>query len=105
MAPEDFAETLLKGPDFAQNGPLLSNTSQRSQVVEGHGHCVRNRRNSETVENSLERIPPSPEGRSERACFSSRHPGLLKRRVIVSLYDSAEPLLMPCRPSPRFAFF
>jgi hypothetical protein len=60
MALEDFAETVLKGPDFAQNRPLRSNTSQRSQVVDGHGHCVRNRRNSETVENSPERIPPSP---------------------------------------------
>jgi hypothetical protein len=37
-------KTLLKGPDFAQNRPLRSNTSQRSQVVDGHGHRVRNRR-------------------------------------------------------------
>ncbi|MEY3204770.1 MAG: hypothetical protein RLZZ21_1101 [Planctomycetota bacterium] len=60
MAPEDFAETLLKGPDFAQIGPLRPNTSQRSQVVVGHGHCVRNRRKSETGEKRPERIPPSP---------------------------------------------
>jgi hypothetical protein len=60
MAPEDFAETLLKGPDFDRNEPLRSNTSQRSQVVDGHGHCVRNRRKSETVVKRPERIPPSP---------------------------------------------
>ena len=54
MTLKNFAETLLKGPDFDRNEPLRSNASQRSQVVDGHGHCVRNRRNSETVENSLE---------------------------------------------------
>ena len=54
MASEDFAETLLKGPDFDRNGPLRSNTSQRSQVVVGHGHCVRNRRKSGRAENGLE---------------------------------------------------
>ena len=43
------------------------------------------------------RIPPSPfgeEGRSEQALF----PGLLEKRVIVSLRDFAETLLMSCRP-------
>jgi hypothetical protein len=62
MAPEDFAETLLKGPDFAQTGPIRPNASQRSQVVDGHGHCVRNRRKSETFAKGPERIPPSPPG-------------------------------------------
>ena len=65
MALKNFAETLLKGPDFAHNGPLRTNASQRSQVVDGHGHCVRNRRKSETAENSPERIPPSPHGGSD----------------------------------------
>ena len=60
MAFENFAETLLKGPDFDQNGPLRPNASQRSQVVDGHGPCVRNRRKSETVEKRPERIPSSP---------------------------------------------
>jgi hypothetical protein len=103
MTLKNFAETLLKGPDFAQNGPLRSNTSQRSQVVVGHGHCVRNRRKSVTVENSPERIPPSPfgeEGREEGALF----PGLLEERVIVYLRDFAETLLMPCRTRSALAW-
>jgi hypothetical protein len=101
MAPAGFAETSVKGSDFAQNGPLRPNTSQRSQVVVGHGHCVRNRRKSETVAKSPEKIPPSPLGeerRIEQACFSSRNPRLIAQRVIVDLHDFAETLLTPFRP-------
>ena len=53
-APENCAETVLMGPDFCQIWPLRSNTNQRSQVVDGYGHCVRNRRTSERAENGLE---------------------------------------------------
>jgi hypothetical protein len=60
MAPKNVAATFLKGCDVARNGTFRSNTSQRQQVVDGHGHCVRNRRNSQTLGKSPERVPPSP---------------------------------------------
>jgi hypothetical protein len=98
MTLKNFAETLLKGPDFAQNEPLRTNTSQRSQVVDRHGPCVRNRRKSGTVENGAERIPPSPfgaEGRSERACFSNWLRSWLRSCSLPPTKGSESDLRMP----------